>query len=127
MERATAAYDALVELAENVEDEWQYITDLSEAYRPSIEALGAGDEPLPAGAAEAVAEAIAEIGLIVDPHKAIDWLSTFPHVVAIALGGDVDAGEGGDGDGGRDGHGSDHDRDDEPPNDSPFKLLQFHR
>jgi hypothetical protein len=28
--------------------------------------------------------------LITDPHKAIDWLSTFPHVVALALGGDVD-------------------------------------
>ena len=38
----------------------------------------------------AVDEAIAEIGLIADPHKAIDWLSTFPHVVALALGGDVD-------------------------------------
>jgi hypothetical protein len=38
----------------------------------------------------AVDEAIAEIASITDPHKAIDWLSTFPHVVALAVGGDVD-------------------------------------
>ena len=35
-------------------------------------------------------KAIAEIRLIEDPHRAIDWLSTFPHVIALALGGDVD-------------------------------------
>ena len=89
-ERAAAAYRALADLAETVEDEWQYVTDLTDAYLPSIRALGGGTAPLPVGAAAAVDEAIAEIGLITDPHRAIDWLSTFPHVVAIALGGDVD-------------------------------------
>ena len=92
VERAAAAYRALADLAETVEDEWQYVTDLTDAYLPSLEALAKADSgrPLPAGAAEAVDEAIAEIGLITDPHRAIDWLSTFPHVVALALGGDVD-------------------------------------
>lgn len=96
MERAAVAYEGLAELAETVEDEWQYVNDLVDAYLPSIRALGAGSlqvEPVPeaAGAAEvAVDEAIAEIALIADPHKAIDWLSTFPHIVALALGGDVD-------------------------------------
>ena len=87
------AYRALADLAETVEDEWQYVTDLTDAYLPSIRALGGGTAPLPVGAAAAVDEAIAEIGLISDPHRAIDWLSTFPHVVAIALGGDVEGPE----------------------------------
>ena len=29
---------------------------------------------------------IAEVGLITDPHRAIDWLSTFPQVVLLAAG-----------------------------------------
>jgi len=33
------AYRALADLAENVEDEWQYVTDLVDAYLPAIEAL----------------------------------------------------------------------------------------
>lgn len=92
-ERAAVAYLALAELAEAVEDEWQYVTDLVDAYRPSIRALGAGPAAAVALAPEAEAavdEAIAEIALITDPHKAIDWLSTFPHVVAVALGGNAD-------------------------------------
>jgi hypothetical protein len=87
--RAVAAYGALGELAESIEDEWQYVSDLVEAYTASLEAL-ATDDPPPAMAAAAVDEAIAEIGLIDDPHKAIDWLSTFPHLVGLALGADVD-------------------------------------
>ena len=121
--RAALAYRALADLAETVEDEWQYVTDLTDAYLPSILALGGGTAPLPAGVVAAVGEAIAEIGLIADPHRAIDWLSTFPHVVAIALGGDVDEeaepaeGAGGDGP-----------EPPEPDADSPFgTLLRFHR
>jgi hypothetical protein len=92
VQRAAEAYEALAELAETIEDEWQYVTDLTDAYLPSIQALvdlNPG-RPLTANQIVAVDEAIAEIGLITDPHKAIDWLSTFPHVVALALGGDVD-------------------------------------
>ena len=88
--RAVAAYRSLGELAETIEDEWQYINDLVDAYGPSLDDLAAG-APLTAEAAAAVDEAIAEIGLIKDPHKAIDWLSTFPHIVALAVGGDVDS------------------------------------
>ena len=115
--RAANAYRALAELAETVEDEWQYVTDLTEAYGAGIEALGEDTSPLPVGAVAAVDEAIAEIGLIADPHRAIDWLSTFPHVVAIALGGSVDdepetAGSSGAADS--------PDSDD----DSPFRMLR---
>jgi hypothetical protein len=92
IERAVEAYQALADLAEAIEDEWQYVNDLADAYLPSIRALAEVDSgrPLTANQVAAVDEAIAEIGLITDPHKAIDWLSTFPHVVALALGGDVD-------------------------------------
>ena len=34
----------------------------------------------------AIDRAIDEIGRIEDPHRAIDWLSTFPQVVLVALG-----------------------------------------
>jgi hypothetical protein len=121
IERAAAAYDALADLAETVEDEWQYVADLRAAYRPALENLATAAEPLPADAAEAVEEAIAEIGLIADPHRAIDWLSTFPHVVVLVVGGDVDAplAEGpGDEHGGLTGGGPD-----EPDDDNPFRIL----
>jgi hypothetical protein len=89
IDRAVAAYRALGELAETVEDEWQYVIDLSEAYEDGLESLAAG-APLDELIAGAIDEAIAEIGAITDAHKAIDWLSTFPHIVALAVGGDVD-------------------------------------
>jgi hypothetical protein len=119
VERAAAAYRALADLAETIEDEWQYVTDLTDAYMPSLEALAKADSgrPLPAGAAEAVHEAIAEIGLIADPHRAIDWLSTFPHVVALALGGDVDEPAG------VEKPGATEPESDEPDDDSPFRML----
>ncbi len=118
VERAALAYAALAELAETIEDEWQYVTDLTDAYLPGIRALAAG----PALAPEAVAavdEAIAEIELIADPHKAIDWLSTFPHLVALALGGDVDAlADAAPGNEGASGPQFD------PDDDSPFRVLR---
>ena len=89
IDRAVAAYRSLGELAETIEDEWQYVNDLVDAYAPDLSALAAG-EALTADELAAVDEAIAEIALVSDPHKAIDWLSTFPHVVALAVGGDVD-------------------------------------
>jgi hypothetical protein len=45
-----------------------------------------GDETTDPLVAAAIDGAIAEIGLISDPHRAIDWLSTFPQVVLLALG-----------------------------------------
>jgi hypothetical protein len=118
VERAAVAYAALAELAETVEDEWQYVTDLTDAYLPSIRALAAGPA-VTREVVEAVDEAIAEIELIADPHKAIDWLSTFPHLVALALGGDVDApADPGAGSGAASGPESD------PDDDSPFRILR---
>lgn len=114
-QRAVAAYRDLADLAETIEDEWQYINDLVDAYGPGIESLAdAGPRRLSQAQADAVDEAIAEIGLITDPHKAIDWLSTFPHVIGLALGGSVD-GAGPGGASGSDGP--------EPDDDSPFRLL----
>jgi hypothetical protein len=121
IERAAVAYRALAELAETIEDEWQYVTDLAEAYLPAIRALSAGDTELDLDAVVAVDEAIAEICAITDAQKAIDWLSTFPHVVALVVGGDVD------------GPGSAAEPDepdlpeDEPDDDSPFRILRGDR
>lgn len=118
MERALTAYSALGELGQAIEDEWQYVADLLDAYAPSLEALRDGP-PLSPGEAGAVDEAIAEIGLISDPHKAIDWLSTFPHVVGLAVGGDVDSS--------RPAEGGEFERagaePDEPDEDNPFAAL----
>src|SRR5262245_6271247 len=86
--RALDAFDALQQLGEDIEDEWTYVTDLGEAWRTHLEAVaeGRGDEPLAEARAAAVDRAIDEIGLIADPHRAIDWLSTFPHIVPVAVG-----------------------------------------
>ncbi len=84
---ALDAYERLASLGEDIEDEWSYVTDLTAAWRERLEALDAarGDEPAgPAG--PAIEQAIAEIDRITDPHRAIDWLSTFPQVVLVALG-----------------------------------------
>ena len=124
--RAAEAYQALADLAETVEDEWQYVTDLVDAYLPSLQALGGADasRTLPAETVAAVDEAIAEAALITDPHKAIDWLSTFPHLVALALGGDVDRPAGAAADG-ADGEPDPADFDTaEPEDDSPFRMLR---
>jgi hypothetical protein len=88
LEGAVAAYDELVTLAEGVEDEWTYIMDLSAAWRERLEAVAAerGGEPATAPEEAAIDRAVDEVGRIGDPHRAIDWLSTFPQVVVSALG-----------------------------------------
>jgi hypothetical protein len=86
--RALDAYVALAELAEEVDDEWTYVNDLATAWRDRLEAAASdrrGEAVSPAAAA-AVDGAIDEIGRISDPHRAIDWLSTYPQVVLLALG-----------------------------------------
>ena len=84
---ALDAYDRLTALGEDIEDEWSYVTDLSAAWRERLEALDSVRGAEPAGpAGPAIERAIAEIDLITDPHRAIDWLSTFPQVVLIAAG-----------------------------------------
>lgn len=88
VDRVLDAYDRLSELGESIEDEWSYVTDLSEAWRTQLELVAAerGHELLSEEASAAVGRAIAETDRIVDPHRAIDWLSTFPQVVLLALG-----------------------------------------
>lgn len=87
VDRALDAYTPLVELGEGVEDEWSYVNDLADAWRERLTEVvnRRGSEPLPEAVAGAVDRAIVEIGLIRDPHRAIDWLSTFPQVILVAL------------------------------------------
>jgi hypothetical protein len=88
IERAFDAYGALTELGETVEEEWSYVTALSEAWLTRLDRVvsSRGQEPAPGDVSTAIDRAIAEIGLIEDQHRAIDWLSTFPQVVLVALG-----------------------------------------
>jgi hypothetical protein len=86
--RALEGFDALVLTAEPVEDEFQYVADLGTVWRGRFSAVVAarGDEPAPAGAGEAMEALVAEVALITDPHRAIDWLSTLPQVALAAIG-----------------------------------------
>jgi hypothetical protein len=87
IDRALAAYETLAELGESVADEWQYVTDLVAVHSADLRTLVAGDPAraaLPA-AVRAVDLAIEEISLIRDPHRAIDWLSTYPQLVRLAV------------------------------------------
>jgi hypothetical protein len=86
--RVLAAYDTLVELGEEIEDEWSYVNDLATAWRDRLDEVAdarSGTSIAP-GVDAALGRAIDEIGRITDPHRAIDWLSTFPQVVLLALG-----------------------------------------
>ena len=79
---------ALGELGEEIDDEWQYVQDLLDAWRKRLEAVEdtRGNEALAAVRGVAVARVVDEAGLIADPHRAIDWLSTLPQVALVALG-----------------------------------------
>jgi hypothetical protein len=85
---ALDAYAELTELAEDVDDEWTYITDLTAAWRDRLEALEAarGGEPVDSTVVDALAAVADEARAVEDPHRAIDWLSTYPQVVLLALG-----------------------------------------
>jgi hypothetical protein len=84
LQRALEAYAALAE----IEDEWTYVNDLSDAWRERIEtvATAAQGRRIDPAAAAAIEGAIGEIARIADRHRAIDWLSTYPQVVLLALG-----------------------------------------
>lgn len=85
---ALQSYAALTELGEEVEDEWSYVTDLSEAWRVRLDEVitARGDSPVDPAIVSAIAALADEAARISDPHRAIDWLSTFPQVVLVALG-----------------------------------------
>ena len=88
IDRVLEAYGELTEFGETIDDEWSYVNDLSETWRTRLEDVTSsrGEEPVADDVSLAIDRAIAEIGLIGDAHRAIDWLSTFPQVVLIALG-----------------------------------------
>ncbi|MEA2519486.1 MAG: hypothetical protein QOF49_1566 [Chloroflexota bacterium] len=88
IDAARPAYDALAELGEEIEDEWSYVNDLAAAWRERFDEVAAdrGDDPVPPAVAAAVDALIAEAAAIDDPHRAIDWLSTYPQVLLIAIG-----------------------------------------
>jgi hypothetical protein len=86
--RALDAYLVLAELGEGIEDEWSYVNDLTEAWRTRFDEVVArhGDDDASDETSAAIDRAIDEIQRIEDPHRAIDWLSTFPQVVLVAIG-----------------------------------------
>jgi hypothetical protein len=88
IDRALDAYESLVGLGEEVEDEWSYVSDLADAWRGRLTEVVSdrGTESVSDAVVAGVDRAAAEIALITDPHRAIDWLSTFPQVVLVALG-----------------------------------------
>lgn len=85
---ARAGYDDLQVLAEEIEDEWSETNDLAAAWRDRFDQVEATRGPQAASprVGAAVDALVAEIGAVDDPHRAIDWLSTFPQVLLIALG-----------------------------------------
>lgn len=87
VDRALAAYQSLLSLGEEVDDEWSYVNDLAQSWQERLTEIAdrRGAEPVSEAIAAAVDRASAEIGLIADPHRAIDWLSTYPQVVLMAL------------------------------------------
>ena len=88
IDRALAAYAELTELGEEIEDEWSYVNDLATAWRDRLETARDADtgNDIDPAADAAIDRAIDEIARIGDPHRAIDWLSTFPQVVLLAIG-----------------------------------------
>jgi hypothetical protein len=84
--RIVATIDSLGELGEGLEDEWQYVQDLVRIYRQDLTgAVRADPRPVDPLTVRAVDVLIDEARRIVDPHRAIDWLSTFPQAARLAL------------------------------------------
>lgn len=86
--RALEAYDRLGELSESIDDEWTFVTDLQAAWHARLTQLADArtGAVLPVEVVGAIDRAIEEIAAITDVHRAIDWLSTFPQLVVVALG-----------------------------------------
>ena len=88
LDRVLTAYAHLTALGEEIEDEWSYVNDLATAWRERLEDVADArpDALLSDEVDAAIDRAIDEINRIADPHRAIDWLSTFPQVSLLALG-----------------------------------------
>ena len=84
--RLLAALDALAALGEDVADEWQYIQDLVRVHGMDLRTAAAAEpRPVDPLSVRAIDLLIDEAGRITDPHRAIDWLSTFPQVARLTL------------------------------------------
>jgi hypothetical protein len=88
LEHATTVLETLTGLGEDVEDEWQYVQDLSAAWLARFDevATARGPDALSPAVADAIGRLSGEASRVTDPHRAIDWLSTFPQAVLVALG-----------------------------------------
>jgi hypothetical protein len=88
IERALESLEGLEARGLEIADEWQYVTDLRAAWVARLRVVTAtrGAEPLDPAVVDAIEAASAEAARVTDPHRAIDWLSTFPQVVLVALG-----------------------------------------
>lgn len=88
VERAVLVAADLEAVGIEVADEWQYVTDLAAAWTARLKVVSAqrGPEPIGPAVAAALEAAALEARRIADPHRAIDWLSTFPQIVLVALG-----------------------------------------
>jgi len=88
LDAARPAYDRLLERAEEVEDEWSYVNDLADAWRARFDEVDTarGGDPAGPELMAAVGALEREADAIDDPHRAIDWLSTFPQLLLVAVG-----------------------------------------
>lgn len=86
--RAAASLGVLAETASPVDDDWQYVHDLVTVWGSSLRAVAdtRAGQTAPPGADAAIDRLAAEAASIVDPHRAIDWLSTLPLVALLAVG-----------------------------------------
>ena len=86
--RTLVAFDGLTATGDEVTEEAQYLADLGVVWKGRLIAVGNArkGEPASPAAETAVDAACAEAARIDDPHRAIDWLSTLPQVVLVALG-----------------------------------------
>ncbi len=87
-ERIVDAIGRLVALAEAVDDEWTYIHDLEAVWVARLRAVAADrvSEAADPTIEPAIDQLVVESGLITDPHRAIDWLSTLPQATLVAFG-----------------------------------------
>lgn len=87
IERIVGAMATLASTAEPITDEWTYVQDLETVWVARLRAVAAARiHAAPRGFESAIDGLIAEIDRIEDPHRAIDWLSTLPQAVLVALG-----------------------------------------
>ena len=86
--RAADTLEVLAETAAPVDAEWQYVRDLVAVWGGRLRAVAtaAAGRPGPPGAEAAIERLTAEAAAITDPHRAIDWLSTFPQAALLAVG-----------------------------------------